>query len=85
MVGPFEAYEKLQKIKWTSESVDVYAHNIKRLAELAGYMRKGLDQTAKLAFVTGFLVSISMTLQQLPGVSKMEIELKLMARVLTRI
>ena len=28
--GPFEAYEKLKKFKWTGESVDVYADIIKR-------------------------------------------------------
>ena len=65
-----EAYEKLKKIKWIGESVDMYANNIKRLP---GYMGRGLDQTAKLTFVTGFPESVSMTLQQLPSVNKMEI------------
>ena len=60
--GPFEAYEKLKWFKWTGESVDVYANTIKRLAELAGYMRIGLDYTAKLAFVTGFPDDVSVVL-----------------------
>ena len=34
----FEAYNKLRKVAWTGESVDVYAVKIKRLAELIGYM-----------------------------------------------
>ena len=52
--GPFEAYERLKRVRWTGESVDVYANNIKRLVELAGYRGWGVEQTAKLAFVTGF-------------------------------
>ena len=76
--GLFETYKKLKKIKWTDESVDVYANNIKRLA---GYMGKGLDQV----FVMSFSDSISMTLQQLSSMNKMEItNLILTARVLTR-
>lgn len=83
--GPFEAYEKLKEFKWTGESVDVYANSIKRLAGLAGYVGRGLDQTAKLAFVTGFPDGISMSLQQLPGINTMEIaDLIPTARVLTR-
>ena len=57
--GPFEAYEKLKRFKWKGESVDVYANTIKRLAGLAGYVGIGLDQTAKLAFVTGFPDDVS--------------------------
>ena len=34
--GPFEAYEKLKRFKWTGESVDVYANTIKRLADTWG-------------------------------------------------
>ena len=80
---PLESYKKLKKIKWTGESVDMYHNNIKRLA---GYMGRGQDQTAKLAFVTGFLDSLSVRLQQLTRVNKMEItDLILTARVLTRI
>ena len=60
--GPFEAYKKLKKIKWIGELVDINANDIKRLAGLARYMGRGLDETTKLAFVIGFLDSISMTL-----------------------
>ena len=45
-------------------------HSIKRLA---GNMRRELDQTAKLAFMVGFQDSISITLQHLPCMNKMEI------------
>ena len=69
--GPFEAYEKLKRFKWTGESVDVYANTIKRLAGLAGYVGIGLDQTAKLAFITGFPDEVSVALQQLPHIERM--------------
>ena len=71
--GPFEAYEKLKRFKWTGESVDVYANAIKRLAGLAGYVGIGLDQTAKLAFVTGFPDDVSVALQQLPHIERMDV------------
>ena len=71
--GPFEAYEKLKRFKWTGESVNVYANTIKRLAGLAGYVGIGLDQTAKLAFVTGFPDDVSVALQQLPHIERMDV------------
>lgn len=45
--GSFGAYGKLRRIRWTVESVDVYANNAKRLV---GYIGRGLDKAAKLAF-----------------------------------
>ena len=74
--GPFEAYEKLKRFKWTGESVDVYANTIKRLAELAGYVGIGLDQTAKLAFVTGFPGRILKRWQRVHKAMHREIKLK---------
>ena len=71
--GPFEAYEKLKRFKWTEELVDVYANTIKRLAGLAGHVGKGLEHKAKLAFVTGFPDDISVALQQLPHIKRMDI------------
>lgn len=71
--GPFEAYEKLQRFKWTGESVDVYANKIKRLAGLAGYLGRGLEHTAKLAFITGFPDDVSVALQQLPNIERMDV------------
>ena len=71
--GPFEAYEKLKRFKWTGESVDIYANTIKRLAGLAGYVGIGLDHTAKLAFVTGFPDDVSVALQQSPHIERMDI------------
>ena len=64
-----EIFEKLKKVKWTRESVDV--NNIKRVVV---YMGRGFVQTAKPSFVIGFPDSILVALQQLPDVEeKMEI------------
>ena len=63
----------MKRFKWTEESVDVYANTIKRLAGLAGYVGIGLDQTAKLAFVTGFPDDVSVALQQLPHRERMDV------------
>ena len=71
--GPFEAYEKLKRFKWTGESVDVYANTIKRLAGLAGYVGIGLDHTVKLAFIMGFPDEVPIALQQLPHIERMDI------------
>ena len=71
--GPFEAYEKLKRFTWIGESVDVYANIIKRLAGLAGCVGIGLDHTAKLAFVTGFPDDVSLALQQLHHIERMDV------------
>jgi len=71
--GPFVAYEKLKRVKWTGESVDVYANKIKRLVDLAGYKGLGAEHTAKLAFITGFPEDIGKRLQQVTGVEKMDV------------
>ena len=68
MDGDFPVYAKLGKIRWANEDVDVYASNIQRLAELAGFEGSGQDQIVKLTFVNGFPESISVALQQLPNV-----------------
>ena len=71
--GPFESYEKLKRFKLTGESVDVYANTIKRLAGLAGYVGIGLDHTSKHAFITGFPDDVSVALQQLPHIERMDV------------
>ena len=71
--GPFEAYEKLKRFKLTGESVDVYANTIKRLAGLAGYVGIRLDHTAKLAFVSGVPDDVSVALQQLLHIERMDV------------
>lgn len=38
MEGPFMAYGRLRKAKWTGEQVDVFANKIRRSAKFAGYM-----------------------------------------------
>ena len=60
----FVAYAKVVGLKWSGESVDVYANEIRRLAGLAGFTGEGLTCMMRLAFVTGFPDSISAELQQ---------------------
>lgn len=62
--GPMVAYGKLVTTKWTGESVDVYANEIRRLAGLAGFEGAGLERIVKLAFIQGFPHNVSMQLQQ---------------------
>ena len=72
--GAFEAYNKLRKVTWTGEPVDVYAMEIRRLAGLAGYIGQNLKKTVKMTFVSGFLDGILMELQRLTGIENMEVE-----------
>ena len=82
--GPFVAYNKLISCRWSGESVDIYANELRRLAGLAGFQGAGLDSVVKLQFVTGFPDSISMELQQVTGVKAMAMSSLLpRARVLT--
>ena len=66
--GPFSAYAKLSRIRWSGEQVDVYATEIRRLAGLAGFTDEGLGRIVKLTFVNGFPDSISTSLQQIPSI-----------------
>ena len=71
-------------MRWAGEAVDVYASNIQRLTELAGFERSGQDQIVKLTFVNEFPDYISVALQQLPYMKMPEFsELISTARVLT--
>ena len=72
--GAFEAYNKLRKVTWTGEPVDVYAAEIRRLAGLVGYTGQSLEKTIKIAFVSGFPDCILMEVQQLTGIENMEVE-----------
>lgn len=47
--------------------MDIFANNIIRLA---GYLGRGLDHTAKLAFMTGFPGNVSVALQLVPSMKK---------------
>ena len=81
----FEAYNKLRRVAWTEESVDVYTVEIRRLAGLVGYMRWGLKKTGKMNFMSGFPDRISIELQWLTGNEIMEVEELLKhARVLAK-
>ena len=59
----FVSFSKLKAVKWTGETVEVYANNIRKLARGAGLKGEGLEQVVKLAFITGFQDSISVELQ----------------------
>ena len=83
--GPFSAYDRLGKLRWTGEQVDVYANEIRRLAGLAGFCGEGLERIIKLSFVNGFPDTVSVALQQLPEINAMKMsDLIGHARVLTR-
>ena len=60
----FVAYTKMTGHKWSGESVDVYANELRRLAGLAGFKSSANDHVVKLAFVTGFPDDVSVDLQQ---------------------
>ena len=77
--GPFVAWGKLSSYKWSGESVDIYANELRRLAGLAGFESPGLETVVKLAFIGGFPNSISVELQQIAGVQSM-----LMSKLLPR-
>ena len=62
--GSFEAYGKLNGLRWTGEQVDVYANEIRRLAELIRWKGEELELAVKLAFITGSSGRISMELKQ---------------------
>lgn len=62
--GVYVAYAKVVGLKWSGESVDVFANEIRRLAGLAGFTKEGLKCMIRLAFVTGFPDNISAELQQ---------------------
>ena len=70
----FEVYNKLRKVTWTGEPVDVYTVEIRWLAGLVGYTGRSLEKTVKMAFMSGFPDRISMELQQLAGIENMEVE-----------
>ena len=79
----FVSFSKLKAVKWTGETVEVYANNIRKLARGAGLKGEGLEQVVKLAFITGFPDSISEELQQVDGIESMPVSAVLgRARVL---
>ena len=83
--GPFEALGKLSSLRWTGESVDVFAAEIRRLAGLAGYVGRSLEMTVKLYLVNGFPEEISANMQRITGIHSMEVDdLLVHARVLVK-
>ena len=83
--GAFDAYNKLRKVTWTREPVNVYTAEIRWLAGLVGYKGQSLKKTVKMAFVSSFPDRISMELQWLTRVENMAVEKVLRhARVLAK-
>ena len=66
--GVFVSYNKLSRIRWAGQTVDVYANKSRRLAGLSSFAGEGLETAVRLAFVNGFLDDVSVALQQLPNV-----------------
>ena len=58
----FVAYGKLIGMRWSGESVDVFANELRRLVGLAGFSGTGLEQAIRLAFIHGFPDDISVEL-----------------------
>ena len=77
MEGDFVSYNKLSRIRWAGQTLDVYAIEIRRPAGLSGFAGEGLE-------TVGFPEDVSVALQQLPNVADTDVD-KLMsqARVLT--
>lgn len=79
----FVAYSKLVKMRWTGESVDVFANELRRLSGLAGFKGDACERMVKLAFVHGFPDNIGIELQQVEGVAKVSMsDLLSRARIL---
>ena len=79
----FVAYSKLKTARWTGEPVDVFANDIRRMARESGLTGSGLEEVVKLSFVTGFPEDISVELQQIQGIERMQVgEVMSRARVL---
>ena len=71
--GPFVAYGKIIGMRWSGESVDVFANELRRLAGLAGFQGVGLEHVVRLAFINGFPADIGVELQQIKGVKGMAV------------
>ena len=68
----------------SGENIEVYANEIRRLAGLSGFEKKGLENIVRLTFINGRPDSISVSMQQLPNVKFMPIcELIESARIFT--
>jgi len=81
--GPFVAYSKLSKTRWSGEPVDVYATEIRRLVALSGLKDDGAETLIKLAFVNGFPEAIRVELQQVEGIDGLKVsDLLSRARIL---
>lgn len=80
----FDENNKLRRVNWTGESMDVYAAEINCIAGLAGYTGCSLEKIIKLPVVSGLPDRISMELQRLTRIETMEVEILSHARVLAK-
>ena len=48
------SYNKLSRIRWAGQTVDVYANEITRLMSLSSFVGEGLETAVKLALVNRF-------------------------------
>ena len=71
--GVFVSCNKLSRIRWAGQTVDVYVNEIRRLAGLSDFAREGVKTAVKLAFVKGFPEEVSVALQQLPNITGTDI------------
>lgn len=63
----FETYLRLEKIK-SGDQIAIFANEIRRLVDLAGYTGEGLEWKVRLRFVTNFPDHISVALRQLSNI-----------------
>lgn len=55
----FDVNGRLKSAQWWSEQADVFASEIKRLAGLVEWSQEWFGESYKLAFVSGFLCTVS--------------------------
>lgn len=81
--SPVKSFAKLVTLKWSGEQVDVYLNELRKFARLAGYEGKALEQTVRLCFINGLPESVSLGLQQVPGIYTMDLsDILVKARIL---
>ena len=74
------SYNKLSRISWAGQTVDVNANEMRRLASLSDFAGEGLESAVSLAFANGFPENVSVALQQLPNVAGTDMD-KLISKV----